>query len=101
MVRSDSFGLAPYARLDMNKYAAKTFLGSRTYNHHSSQGCPYVCNFCAVTNVANGRWLADKADAVLESVGVLVQTYGANAIEFHDNNFFCCRKSAVRRLRGE
>ena len=48
-------------------------------------GCPYT--FCAVTNVANGRWLADKSDAVLESIGVLVESYGADAIEFHDNNF--------------
>lgn len=100
MVRSDSFGLAPYARLDMARYAAKTFLGSRTFNHHSSQGCPYVCNFCAVTNVANGRWLADKPEAVLESVGVLVQTYGANAIEFHDNNFFAAEKRSVDIAQG-
>ena len=42
MIRSDRFGLAPYERLDMSKYAAKTFLGNRTFNHHSSQGCPYV-----------------------------------------------------------
>ena len=100
MVRSDSFGLAPYERLNMDRYAAKTFLGSRTYNHHSSQGCPYVCNFCAVTNVANGRWLADRADAVLESVGVLVQQYGANAIEFHDNNFFAAEKRSAEIARG-
>ena len=45
-----------------------------------------MCNCCAVTNVANGRWLADKSDAVLESIR-LGQRYGANSIEFHDNNF--------------
>ena len=100
MVRSDRFGLAPYERLDMSLYAAKTFLGHRTYNHHSSQGCPYVCNFCAVTNMANGRWLADKSDAVLESIEVLVNQYGADAIEFHDNNFFAAEKRSVEIARG-
>lgn len=92
MIRSDKFGLAPYDKINMERYAAKTFLGSRTYNHHSSQGCPYVCNFCAVTNVAQGRWLADTADSVSETIDVLVSRYGANAIEFHDNNFFAAEK---------
>jgi anaerobic magnesium-protoporphyrin IX monomethyl ester cyclase len=100
MKRSDQYGRAPYGRLNMAQYAAKTFLGSRTFNHHSSVGCPYVCNFCAVTNVANGRWLADKADSVVGEITHLVQEYGANAIEFHDNNFFAAEKRCFEISEG-
>ena len=85
----------PYERLPMETYAARTFLGERTYNHHTSVGCPYTCNFCAVTSVANGRWIPDPARDVVRVVRHLHSTYRADAIEFHDNNFF----AAERRCR--
>jgi radical SAM superfamily enzyme YgiQ (UPF0313 family) len=90
----------PYERLPMETYAAKTFLGRRTYNHHSSVGCPYVCNFCAVTTVAKGRWVADPPRDVLRIVGHLVSRYQADAIEFHDNNFFAAEKRCYEIARG-
>ena len=89
---SARFGPAAYERLDMERYAAPTFLGRRTYNHHASVGCPYVCNFCAVTTMFGGRWLADPAADVVGVVRHLATTYGADAIEFHDNNFFAAEK---------
>ena len=98
--RSSEFGLFPYDRLDMGRYAARTFLGSRTFNHHSSVGCPFFCNFCAVVSMFEGRWLPDPAEAVLESCRVLVEKYGANAIEFHDNNFFAWEKRCLEVGRG-
>ena len=95
---SSTWGQAPYHRLPMDTYAARTFLGRRTFNHHSSVGCPYTCNFCAVTNLFGGRWLADPAAHVVETVRHLHDHYGADAIEFHDNNFFAaearCRQVA-------
>ncbi|MEL6342268.1 MAG: radical SAM protein [Myxococcota bacterium] len=90
----------PYERLPMDVYAAKTFLGDRTYNHHSSVGCPYVCNFCAVTSVANGRWIADRPDDVIRTVTRLHSEYGADAIEFHDNNFFAAEKRCAEIAGG-
>jgi anaerobic magnesium-protoporphyrin IX monomethyl ester cyclase len=89
---SASFGDPAYDRLPMERYAARTFLGARTFNHHSSVGCPYVCNFCAVTSMFEGRWLADKPDDVLRVVRRLHRDHGADAIEFHDNNFFAAEK---------
>ncbi len=97
---SSRFGLPPYDALDMDRYAARTFLGRRTFNHHSSVGCPFTCNFCAVTNMFGGRWLADPADAVVAAVERLVQGYGADAIEFHDNNFFAAEKRVAAVARG-
>ena len=78
----------PYHRLPMETYAAKTFLGKRTFNHQSSAGCPYVCNFCAVTNMFQGRWIPDPAEDVIRVARHLHDRYRADAIEFHDNNFF-------------
>lgn len=89
---SSSFADFPYERVDMDRYAARTFLGKRTFNHHSSVGCPYVCNFCAVVNVYQGRWLPDPAEHVVHVVRRLAQEHGADAIEFHDNNFFAWEK---------
>lgn len=89
---TSSFPDFPYERLDMGRYAARTFLGERTFNHHTSVGCPYLCNFCAVVNVYNGRWLPDPAEHVVRVVRRLASEHRADAIEFHDNNFFAWEK---------
>lgn len=78
----------PYHRLDMARYVRRTFLGDRTLSHHSSYGCPFFCNFCAVVNMVNGRWLAQSAERTAHVAGRLVREFGANGIEFFDNNFF-------------
>lgn len=78
----------PYHRIDMLKYPRKTYLGQRTLSHHSSYGCPFYCNFCAVVNMVNGRWKAQSAKRTAETVRQLVTKYGADSIEFFDNNFF-------------
>lgn len=98
--RASTFGPYPYARLDMERYAARTFLGRRTFNHHTSQGCPYLCNFCAVVNVYGGRWLPDPAEDVIRTVEVLAGRYRADAIEFHDNNFFAWERRTREVAEG-
>ena len=78
----------PYHRVDVPRYIRRTFMGSRTMTHHSSYGCPFFCNFCAVVNMVNGRWLAQSAERVANTVRLMVDTWGVNAVEFDDNNFF-------------
>jgi len=78
----------PYHRIDMTQYVRSTFLGSRTLPHHSSYGCPFLCNFCAVVNMVNGRWLAQSAARVAKLAEMYVERWQVNALEFHDNNFF-------------
>ena len=78
----------PYHRIDTLRYHRRTFLGNRTLSHHSSYGCPFLCNFCAVVNLVNGRWLAQSAERTASTTRYLVNQFGADAIEFHDNNFF-------------
>lgn len=77
-----------YARLGIEQYIHPTFLGSRTLPHHSSYGCPFFCNFCAVVNMVNGRWLPQPAAQVASIVERYVREWGVNAVEFYDNNFF-------------
>ena len=79
----------PYQRVEMARYIRPTFMGSRTLPHHSSYGCPFFCNFCAVVNMVNGRWLAQSAERDGGRGAPAGRTnWGVNAVEFYDNNFF-------------
>ena len=78
----------PYRRVRMERYVRSTFLGTRTLPHHSSYGCPFTCNFCAVVNLAAGRWRAQSAERTARVTRHLVRDYGVDSIEFYDNNFF-------------
>jgi len=78
----------PYHRINMESYTIETCLGSRTIPHHASYGCPFTCNFCGVVNMVGGRYSAQDAEHVESVVAKLVDKYGANAIQFFDNNFF-------------
>jgi radical SAM superfamily enzyme YgiQ (UPF0313 family) len=78
----------PYHRIPMERYARASFMGKRTLAHHSSYGCPFFCNFCAVVNMVGGRWLAQSAERTANTTRRLVTEYGADAVEFYDNNFF-------------
>jgi anaerobic magnesium-protoporphyrin IX monomethyl ester cyclase len=50
----------PYHRLPMERYFHKHYLGNRVATHHSSFGCPFACNFCAVVGMANRKWVAQS-----------------------------------------
>jgi len=78
----------PYHRVDMTRYPRRTFMGRRTVAHHSSYGCPFTCNFCAVVNMVGGRWLAQSAARTASVVEGLVRDFGVDSVEFYDNNFF-------------
>ena len=78
----------PYHRLEMESYVRKTFLGRRTLPHHSSYGCPFFCNFCAVVNMVRGGWLAQSAERTAAVAAHLVSEWGVDSVEFYDNNFF-------------
>lgn len=89
----------PYAQLnefyDIRRYLGKTCLGTRTIAYHSSFGCPFTCSFCAVVPIYNARWKGKSAEKIYKDILYLKNTYGGNAIEFHDNNFFVSEKRTV------
>jgi len=77
-----------FDRVSVERYVRRTFLGSRTLGYHSSYGCPFFCNFCAVVNMVNGKWFPQTAAQVATVMETYVRRWGVNAVEFYDNNFF-------------
>ncbi|MGE5499023.1 MAG: B12-binding domain-containing radical SAM protein [Syntrophothermus sp.] len=95
----DSLPTLPYEKLNgfypLNKYLGRTYLGSRTIAYHSSIGCPFICSFCGVVPIYKARWKGKQAAAIYKDIKYLKDNYGADAIEFHDNNFFVSEKRVV------
>jgi radical SAM superfamily enzyme YgiQ (UPF0313 family) len=94
----DEFPWPPYHRLDQSKYIANTFLGSRTAVHQASIGCPFRCNFCGVVPV----YEREKMESPARTAAILNHlqtTYGVNAVQFYDNNFFL-REDHALELAG-
>jgi len=78
----------PYHRVDMARYIHKNYLGERTVAHNSSFGCPFACSFCAVVAMSNRRWLAQSPARLERVMRQLVTTYGVDAVQMHDMDFF-------------
>jgi radical SAM superfamily enzyme YgiQ (UPF0313 family) len=99
LIEQDGLPSLPYDRLNeiypIEKYLGKTFLGDRTLAYHSSIGCPFTCSFCAVVPTYEARWKAKSAEHVYRDVKYIKDKWGADAIEFHDNNFFVSEKRTV------
>ena len=85
----NDFPELPYHRLTSpEKYIARTFLGSRTAVHQASIGCPYRCRFCGVVPLFDGRQKMESPIRTAKTLTHLQRTYGINAVQFYDNNFF-------------
>jgi len=84
----DAFPWYPYHRISPERYLLPTFLGRRTAVHQASIGCPYRCNFCGVVTFSGSREKMEspaRTEAILRH---LATTYGVDAVQFYDNNFF-------------
>ncbi len=103
LIEQDSLPRLPYDKLNsiysIDKYLGKTFLGERTLAYHSSIGCPFSCSFCAVVPTYEARWKAKSAQLVYSDIKYIKDKWGADAIEFHDNNFFVSEKRTVEFSR--
>lgn len=99
LIEQSTLPALPYDKLNsfypVETYLGKTYLGSRTLAYHSSIGCPFTCSFCAVVPIYEARWKAKPAMQVYKDVTYIKNKWGANAIEFHDNNFFVSEKRTV------
>ncbi|MCX6319072.1 MAG: radical SAM protein [Bacteroidetes bacterium] len=100
LIEQDTLPPLPYDKLHTiypidKYYLGKTYLGTRTLAYHSSIGCPFTCSFCAVVPTYEARWKAKSAQHVYRDIKYIKDKWGANAIEFHDNNFFVSEKRAV------
>ncbi len=99
LIEQETLPPLPYDKLNsfypMPKYLGKTYLGNKTLAYHSSIGCPFTCSFCAVVPIYEARWKAKSAQTVYKDIKYIKEKWGADAIEFHDNNFFVSEKRAV------
>jgi radical SAM superfamily enzyme YgiQ (UPF0313 family) len=94
----DDYPWVPYHRLkSIEKYLKPTFLGSRTAVHNASLGCPFRCRFCGVVPVFEGREKTEAPERTAAVLGHLKETYGANAVQFYDNNFFLSESRAYEQ----
>ena len=78
----------PYHRLPMEEYFHRHYLGNRVATHHSSFGCPFACSFCAVVGMSNRKWVSQSPTRVGEVLEKFRRVYGADAVQFHDMDFF-------------
>jgi hypothetical protein len=78
----------PYHRVEMTQYLHENYLGRRTVAHNSSFGCPFACSFCAVVAMSSRRWLAQSPARIEGVLRHLVSTYGVDAVQMHDMDFF-------------
>jgi anaerobic magnesium-protoporphyrin IX monomethyl ester cyclase len=96
LLDQDALPQLPYDFLDqfysIQKYLPPTFLGKRTLAYHASMGCPFKCSFCAVVPIFEARWKGKSAQGIFDDVMYVKQKWGADSVEFHDNNFFVSEK---------
>jgi anaerobic magnesium-protoporphyrin IX monomethyl ester cyclase len=99
LLDQDNLPLLPYEKLHsfypFRYYLGKTFLGTKTAAYHSSMGCPFTCSFCAVVPIYEARWKGKSAPLIYKDIKYLKDKFGANAVEFHDNNFFVSERRTV------
>jgi len=99
MRRLDDFPWYPYHRIPVEKLLLPTFLGRRTGVHQASIGCPFRCNFCGVVTFSGSREKFESPARTEAIITHLSHTYGMDAIQFYDNNFFL-REDHARELAG-
>lgn len=99
LYEQDELPPLPYEKLNsfypLESMLGKTFLGSKTAAYHSSIGCPFTCSFCGVVPIFEARWKGKSAGAIYHDLKLLKERFGANAFQFHDNNFFVSERRAV------
>ncbi len=93
----DDFPWYPYHRIPAQRYVLPTFLGRRTAVHQASIGCPFRCNFCGVVNFSGSREKLESPARTEQILRHLANTYGVDAVQFYDNNFFL-REDHAREL---
>lgn len=92
-----AFPWYPYHRIPVEKYLLPTYLGKRTAVHQASLGCPYSCSFCGVVTFSGSREKMEPAERTAAMLRHLKENYGADAVQFYDNNFFL-REDHAREL---
>ena len=78
----------PYDILNMEDYISSSYLGKRVLAHHTSWGCPFACNFCAIVPLARRQWSAESPERVVNTMQMMKDRWNIDGMEFHDMDFF-------------
>lgn len=78
----------PYNIVNMEDYISSSYLGKRVLAHHSSWGCPFACNFCAIVPLARRQWSAESPERVIKTMQMMKDRWNIDGMEFHDMDFF-------------
>ncbi|OGC47072.1 MAG: hypothetical protein A3A94_03445 [Candidatus Portnoybacteria bacterium RIFCSPLOWO2_01_FULL_43_11] len=96
----EKFPALPYHLLwNIEKYLKKTDYGDkRTLSYITSQGCPFNCRFCYVSNSSfKSRWDSYSAERVINEIENLVKEYNIDAVDLRDSNF-CVDEQRVKKI---
>ncbi|HXO21996.1 MAG TPA: radical SAM protein [Thermoanaerobaculia bacterium] len=91
----------PYERAgDVGRYLRPSFMGTRTGVHQAAIGCRYRCEFCGVVTMFNGVTRLSGGARLEQAVTTLRDRFGANSMQFYDNNFFDREEASVPLLEA-
>jgi anaerobic magnesium-protoporphyrin IX monomethyl ester cyclase len=89
---------ARFDLLDLPRYFR--FRGRRRLDYVSSQGCPFVCSFCADPMVYKQRWSGLKPARVVAELAEHVRRYDLEDVFFNDDLFFADLRRTEAICRG-
>lgn len=90
----------PYHLIDVEKCLFGTEYGQRTIAYISGYGCPHRCGFCVEQIVNKRKWVAIKAEQVVDEWENLVKKYHVDSIAVYDSNFFVDKQRVYDICRG-
>jgi radical SAM superfamily enzyme YgiQ (UPF0313 family) len=70
------------------RYLSPTYLGRRTTGYQAALGCRYRCSFCGVAAMFRGKTALPEAERLERDLRLLQSRFGADSVNFYDNNFF-------------
>jgi anaerobic magnesium-protoporphyrin IX monomethyl ester cyclase len=94
----NQFPPARFELLDLPRYFK--FRGRRRLDYCSSQGCPFVCSFCADPQVYRQRWSGLRPERVVAEIGEHARRYDLEQVFFNDDLFFVDLKRTEAICRG-
>jgi radical SAM superfamily enzyme YgiQ (UPF0313 family) len=94
----NTFPRARFEALDLPRYFR--FRGQRRLDYCSSQGCPFVCSFCADPRVYGQRWSGLRPERVVAEIAEQVARHRLEQVFFNDDNFFTDLRRTEAICRG-
>jgi radical SAM superfamily enzyme YgiQ (UPF0313 family) len=71
-----------------HRYLSPTYLGRRTTGYQAALGCRYRCTFCGVAAMFRGKTGLPTAQRLEQDLLYQKTRFGADSVNFYDNNFF-------------